>query len=1781
MSARRVLTCAVVAGYSLLLGGCTSLLGDFKYDPNGNNAGTGGGTSAIDQGKIVILPNAGLVTTEQGAKATFTIYLKEQPTDNVAIAFQSSNEAEGLVSPISVSFTPDNFAAPQTVQITGVDDEMPDKSQAYTILTSAASTLDPNYIGIDPLDVQVTNVDDETAGFLVTPTAGLVTSESGAEATFSIVLNHAPTADVTIDLSSDNPNEGTLSTPSLVFTPLNWMAPQMVTVTGVNDDAADGEQTYHAVTAAAVSADTAYDKLDPDNVEVKNQDNDTAGITLNPSMGLVTFESGAMTTFGIALNAPPTADVTVPLSSNDDTEGTITPSSVVFTTLNWMAPQVITITGVDDDRADGNQPYEIVTSAAVSNDGNYAGLDGPNALVINIDNDSPGITVTSDPVLVTSENGDSATFTVQLNSRPRGVVPLDIVSTRLEEGVVSPDVLTFTETNWNAPQVVTVTGVDDKVADGMQPYTVHITPNPGGEDAAYVALLESDVSLSNTDNDSAGITVVTQPGLTTTEVGGSATFTVALNSQPTAAVTIALTSNDTSEGTVTPAQLVFTADNYNAPQVVTIKGVNDSMADGNMPYRIITEPAVSDDPGYSGMNANNLDVTNIDDDSPGILVTPSNQILTTTEAGGTATFTVVLTSQPADNTDVTIGVSSTNTAEGTVSPSSLKFTTANWNAPQVVTIKGQNDDVADGAQEYRVALAAAVSTDPNYGGRDALDVTVRNTDNDSPGITLTGTTGLTTTEGGGMASFQIVLNSKPTADVRVDLSSSRTAEGTVSPASVLFTNANWNAPQTATITGQNDNVADGDQTYRVVTAPATSTDGKYSGLNAADPQVTNTDNDSAGITVTATSPVNPATGALTTTEAGGTATFTVVLNSQPTADVTLPLNSSKTTEGTISPSSVKFTATDWNAPRTITITGANDDVADGPQPYSVVTDAATSTDTNYAGRDPRDVSVSNIDNDSAGISVSPISPVGGKTTEDGGSVSFTITLNSQPKGDVSITLASSDETEATVSPTTVSFNALNWSSEKKITVTGVDDSVADGEPPYFVEINPATSPDADYDGLDAPDVSLKTVDDDSPGITVTALGDKKTYEAGVPSYTFTIVLNSQPQADVSIPISSSDTSEGTVSPSMVMFSTTNWSSAKTVTVTGVNDDVADRDQTYSIVVGAATSGDPGYDDRDGDDVALTNVDNDTAGITVKDKTGEANEDGDSMTFKVVLNSRPTASVTIDVSGSPAAQANVSPAVLTFEPADWSSPQLVTVTGVDDDVADGDPTYTVKLGAASSTDQDYDGIDPMDVSTPIVDNDSEGITIEIIDNESTETGQTASFSIVLNSQPTDNVTIPLSSSNTNEGSLDAADASVTFTPDDWNSAQVILVHGEDDSIDDGNKTYRIVTGPADSADSRYSGLNADDVEPLTNRDDEVAGITVEVLDGTTRETAIVDGDDGTASFRVVLNSQPTDSVRIPIQTSEPLEGSLEGVTFIEFTTTNWASPQTITVVGVDDDSADGDKEYAITLDNPTSADTNYTVLDPTDVPLTNVDDDSPGIEISPPPDQPLTISEDPDGTRTATFDIVLLSQPSGVVTIPLSVSDSTEATLGAVTSVKFNAADWQTTKHITVTAVDDDIKDGEQETKVLTGAIDSTDPDYDNTNPPDISLKTLDDDRAEVQVTQPDPDEKETGEAPGSPTVTFQVVLTSAPSSSVTIPLSSTAPGEGEILSPITGELVFDDTDWNVPKTVTVSGVQDDGTVDGNPMYDVVLGAAQSADSDYNGFDPEDVTGLVNIDDDVP
>jgi large repetitive protein len=1728
-------------GYTIVTATATSADGNYN---SLNPADVSVTNTDNDTAEITVSPTSGLVTTESGDTAAFTIVLNTQPTANVTIGLSSSDASEGTVSPASVTFTGGNWNTPQIVTVSGVNDDLDDGDVGYTIVTATATSADGNYNSLNPADVSVTNTDNDTAEITVSPTSGLVTTESGDTAAFTIVLNTQPTANVTIGLSSSDASEGTVSPASVTYTAGNWNLPQTVTVSGLNDDLDDGDVGYTIVTAAATSADGNYNSLNPADVLVTNTDNDTAGITVSPTSGLITTESGGTAAFTIVLNTQPTANVTIGLSSSDASEGTVSPASVTYTAGNWNLPQTVTVSGLNDDLDDGDVGYTIVTAAATSADGNYNSLNAADVSVTNTDNDTAGITVSPTSGLITTESGGTATFTIVLNTQPTANVTIGVSSSDASEATVSPASVTFTAGNWNLPQIVTVSGVNDDLDDGDVGYTI-VTAAATSADGNYNSLNAADVSVTNTDNDTAGITVSPTSGLITTESGGTATFTIVLNTQPTANVTIGLSSSDASEGTVSPASVTFTGGNWNLPQIVMVSGVNDDLVDGDVGYTIFSAAAVSADANYNSLNAADISVTNTDNDTAGITVSPTSGLITT-ESGGTASFTIVLNTQPTAN--VTIGVSSSDASEGTVSPASVTFTAGDWNSPQTVTVSGVDDALADGDVGYTIVTVAAISADGSYNSLNAADVSVTNTDNDTAGITVSPTSGLVTTESGGTATFTIVLNTQPTANVTIGLSSSDAGEGIVSPTSVTFTAGNWNVPQTVTVTGVNDNVDDGDVAYTIVTAAAVSSDGNYSNLNAADVSVTNTDNDTAGITV------SPTTG-LVTTESGGTATFAIALNTQPTADVTIGLSSSDASEGTVAPTSVTFTAANWNAAQTVTVTGVNDDLDDGDVAYTILTAAATSTDANYSNMNAADASVTNTDNDTAGITVNPTS--GLVTTESGGTAAFTIVLNTQPTANVTIGLSSSDTGEGTVSPASVTFTAANWNAAQTVTITGVNDDLDDGDVSYTIVTAAAVSSDANYSNLNAADASVTNTDDDTAGITVSPTSGLITTESGGAA-TFTIALSTQPTANVTIGLSSSDASEGTVSPASVTFTAGNWNTPQTVTITGVNDDLDDGDVSYTIVTAAAVSSDANYSNRDAADVSIANTDDDTAGITVTPTSALfTTESGGVATFTIVLNSQPTTNVMIGLSSSDTGEGTVSPASVTFTAGNWSAPQTVTLTGVNDDLDDGDVSYTIVTAAAVSTDANYSSLNAADVSVTNTDDDTAGITVNPTSGlVTTESGGVATFTIVLNSQPTADVTIGLSSSDAGEGTV--SPASVTFTAGNWSAPQTVTVSGVNDDLADGNVGYTIVTATAVSSDANYSNRDAADVS-IANTDNDTAGITVTPTGG-----LITSESGGTATFTIVLNTQPTASVTIGLNSSDASEGAVSPAS-VTFTADNWNTPQTVTVSGVNDDLADGDVGYTIATAATTSADGNYNSLNAADVSITNTDDDTAGITVSPASGLITT-----ESGGTATFTIVLNSQPTADVTIGLSSSDAGEGTVSPA-SVTFTAGNWNTPQTVTVSGVNDDLDDGDASYTIVTAAAVSMDGNYSNLNAADVSLTNTDDDTAGITVSPTSG--LITTESGGI--ATFTIVLNSQPTSDVTIGFSSSDASEGTV-SPASA--TFTAGNWNAPRTVTVGGVNDD-LADGNVGYTIVTAAAVSADANYNGLIAADVS-VTNTDDDT-
>ena len=113
---------------------------------------------------------------------------------------------------------------------------------------------------------------------------------------------------------------------------------------------------------------------------------------------------------------------------------------------------------------------------------------------------SPCLSLSKTTALV-SENGTTDNFTVILMSQPSSNVVLQISSDNTSEVIASPDNLTFTISNWNTPQTVTLTGVDDNLSDGNTTIQVLVrVDNASTADNRYHGLSRS-LTVTNVDNE--------------------------------------------------------------------------------------------------------------------------------------------------------------------------------------------------------------------------------------------------------------------------------------------------------------------------------------------------------------------------------------------------------------------------------------------------------------------------------------------------------------------------------------------------------------------------------------------------------------------------------------------------------------------------------------------------------------------------------------------------------------------------------------------------------------------------------------------------------------------------------------------------------------------------------------------------------------------------------------------------------------------------------------------------------------------------------------------------------------------------------------------------------------------------------------------------------------------------------------------------------------------------------------------------------------------------------
>jgi hypothetical protein len=1251
-------------------------------------------------------------------------------------------------------------------------------------------------------------------------------------------------------------------------------------------------------------------------------DNDKSDISIQPQPNLRTAtEDGAKAVFNVSLTSRPLENVVLLFQNLNSSQGSLSIDSLEFTPDDFdnNVKKTVTVTALDDDFVEGIGEYTIKVDVN-SEDSKYDALEKEFSYTIQ-DNDVPGIKLNVQDA-ETNEAGDTATFTVVLDTQPTDTVTIDIKGVDDSEGNLSASSLTFNNSNWNIPQIVTVTGANDFIDDDDQAYTISFDASKSS-DTNYAKLTQENldqlgkkIEIKNLDNDTAGITLSPITG-NVTEDGGTATFTVQLNSQPLQAVKIQIISSNEDEGSVSPDFLSFDSTNFSTPQTVTITGVDDSSIDGDKRFTISTT-VISEDEKYKNIKVASFEITNVDND---VIPTASIKAGDSIIEGNPGTFTISL-DRPALVGGATVKVEISGTA--TSSKDFNLIETIQFNegeTEKTLTFAGVDDRIAEDSETITLTLGS-VNNSQYIPSSISGTATLTLNDNDVVGVNIT-TRNSSTSESGGKSEIEVVLTSQPESIVEINLISSKPGEGKLSVSKLTFNPEDWNKAQIVTVTGADDIIADGSATFHIE-ATATSSDSKYNNITINPLQLVNQDNEGFGVLIL------PSDGNVVVSEAGTTDTYQIALTQPPTGTVQVTATADSGTE--ISLDGVKFAPTQVislndTKPRTVNVRALADGEVTGDRTSTIVHRITDSSDPNY----PTNLVVDALsavvkDQDLPTVSIISTDNASEKSTVFG---QFNLLLSgAAPTGGITINYlveatstatASNDEPfklgepDYFVLPGSIFIPEGATGATIEVLPT-LDDKVT--EPLETVNITLAAGSSYLVDATKASN-TVSISDDDIAGVRITESGNlTRGFEGRSDDYT--VRLTSQPQSDVEVQVK---TDQFSTAIDKLIFTSENWNIGQTVTVNFVDDGIVTGDRKSNITH-TVISQDPNYQNIEVRNIEAVVLEDETAGVTVSSSTTQLKEGERSVsTYTLVLDTKPTANVIINFSPDSLFEA-IAP--ITFTPDNWNTAQNVLVTPVDDNRVTGNRTGII-IQKIVSDDPAFNNLSVKNAVVSVLDNDTANIAVAVSDGNTQvrEGTQTDSFTIALSSQPASDVRIEfLTTSPLNPL------APIVFSPTNWNQPRTVNVVAINDGISQGNIREKTpIRLSVVSNDASYNGFKLSDV-PVDIAD--IAGVTV------TKTSLQVGEGERPTTYQIRLNSEPYSNVTINFASTG---GLLEAIAPITFNRSNWNQPQTITVKGIEGALAAADFGTATITQTVTSADLAYSNLNLSNISVSVLSDNT--------------------------------------------------------------------------------------------------------------------------------------------------------------------------------------------------------------------------------------------------
>ena len=1572
--------------------------------------------------------SATALAIDEGADASYTVALASQPTEEVTVAVSAGEDAGVTVTPASLTFTTADWSDAQTVTVTAPQDA--DGADEAAVVAHDATGGDYED---ESAQVTVRVADDETPSTAVALTAQPpAVAEGGGshDVTVTATLNAAPrktatAVAVTVQPEAAAPGAAADWAPVDGFTITiaagQTSAAATFTLAPVADDVDEADERVALRGATGVEALPAADAF------VTVTDDDTRGVTVSPTA--LAIDEGEDAGYAVALTSAPTGPVLVTVTAPADADLRADPRLLEFTAADWSTAQTVTVHALADADAAADAPATL--THAVSG-GDYDGQSAAGVTVTIGETDTLAITLAAASA---AEAAGAVTFAVTLTA----LAPAEVrVAYATADGSARADTDyaqtggTLTFAAGDKSRLIRVPVTDDALDEGdAETFTLTLSGAAGAPLPDGAATLT--VTGTIEDDDARGITVAPTALALAEDAAGA--YAVALTSQPSADVTVALTVTGDRDLTAAPAALTFTAADWRQPRRVTVTAADD--ADAADDAATVTHAVRGGD--YEAHAVAPVTVTVADDDSASTAVTLSVEPAALAEAAARTAVTVTAVLDAAARTTataVTVTVGSGTATAGAdfaaVSAFTVTIPAGAYRATGTFRLAPVDDAVDEGDE------TVAVSGSTGAAGLDVSGAAVTIADDDARGMTVSAHA--LDLDEGGERTYTVVLTSQPTVDVTVDLTvaadrpqvgdaadrSAPVRDGaavTVQPLALSFTAADWQTPKTVTVRGAADPDAVDDRARILNHARG----GDYDRVPADVVTVTVRDDDTAALIVPA---------ALTVAE-GRTATYRVALATRPSGPVTVTIDGAAGTDLTVSSARLTFAVATWDRAQEVRVSAAADaDAAD-----DTATLGHTAAGGGYGGLTAQ-----------VAVTVTDATPTlriaGAAAAESAAALLFEVLLSAPASGAVTVGYATADgsaqagaDYTAAAADATLTIEAGARSAV--IAVPVVDDALDEADAETFTVTLRDPVQAALADGAQAATGTI--LDDDARGVTV-APTVLELDEGGSGSYT--VALRSRPTDAVTVTVAGAAGDVSVVEASRTLiFAAGAWDTAQTVTVNAAADADALADALVTLTH-TVRGGD--YDGVAADPVTVRVFENDLPVLALADV--RADEDAGALVLAVTLSTPSSRDVTVryrtaDGSGAAGAVAGQDyrqrTGTLAF-PAGSSAAQEIRVPLVDDAVAEGDETFTVTLHDAAHATLAGGG-DTRAATATIADDDGRGVTVAPTALEVPE-GRSATYTVALRSQPTDPVTVTVAGW-TGDVSVPASSRTLTFATGAWDTAQTVTVEAaaDDDALADALVTLTHAVSGGD-----YAGVAA---EPVTVRIIEADAPVLAIAGARAAEDA------GALVFAVTLSLAGSDEVTVDYATADGSgdAGAKAGHDYQRMSGTltfaaGTAAAQEIRVP-ITDDAVDeaAEETFTVTLSDAKEADLagGGSTLAATG---TIVDDDARGVTVSP---TALVIDEGASGSYT----VVLTSQPTGAVTVRAAIPGDTDDSLSPE-ALTFGAGDWSTARTVTVRAAEDDdaLADELRVRHAVTGA------DYDALPAAEVAVRIRENDRPELALT---------------------------------------------------------------------------------------------------------------------